>query len=173
MDWMNSTNWYALQTKPFRENLAAAEVAKLDVEVFLPQLRQEQLIFGVNRTVIKPLFNGYFFAQFCPLILLDSVRYARGVLRVVGTRDFPIPLEEDVILAIRARIEDDGFIRLRSPSFKPGDRVCIEGGPWQGTIGRIEQELNDGKRVAILLEAIHHARLLIEKQRLSAVVDSV
>jgi len=169
----SATNWFAIQAKPYRETLAAASVAKLDIEVFLPRLKQEQLVCGIARLLTRPLFRGYFFAKFSPLLLQEAVRYARGVLRIVGTSRFPIPLDEEVILAIRARIEDDGFIRLKSPLFKPGDRVCVEDGPWQGTIGRFEQELNDGKRVAILLEAIHHARLLIEKRWLSAVLDQV
>jgi len=173
MDFWAETNWFAVQTKPFQEKLAAASVAKFDAEVFLPRIKQEQLVCGIMRLLTKPLFSGYFFAKFSPLLLQEAVRYARGVLRIVGTSRFPIPLDEDVIFAIRARIEDDGFIMLKSPSFKPGDGVCIEDGPWQGTIGRFEQELNDGKRVAILLEAIHHARLLIEKRWLSALVGSV
>jgi transcription antitermination factor NusG len=172
MDFWAETNWFAVQAKPFQETLAAASVAKLNIEVFLPRIKQEQIVCGMTRLLTKPLFNGYFFARFSPLLVQEAVRYARGVLRIVGTSGFPIPLDEEVILAIRSRIEDDGFVRLKSPSFEPGDRVCIERGPWQGTFGRFEQELIDGKRVAILLEAIDHARLLIEKRWLSAVADS-
>jgi len=173
MNFWQKTNWFAVQAKPFRENLAAASVAKLDAEVFLPKVKQEQSVCGVRRSVAKPLFTGYFFARFSPLLLQEAVRYARGVLRVVGTSRFPIPLDEHVISAVRERVEDDGFVRLTPPSFQPGDLVCIEDGPWQGTIGRFEQEWNDGKRVIILLDAIHQARLLIEKRWLSAVPDSV
>jgi len=173
MNIWQQANWFAVQAKPFRENLASASVAKLDAEVFLPKVKQEQAICGIQRSVTKPLFTGYFFARFSPVLLQEAVRYAQGVLRIVGTSRFPIPLDEDVILAIRARLEDDGFVRLKSPSFRPGDPVCIEDGPWQGTIGRFEQELSDGKRVAILLEAIDHARLSVEKRWLSAVADSV
>ena len=173
MDFWQQTNWFAVQAKPFRENLAAASVAKLDAEVFLPKVKQEQAICGIQRYVTKPLFIGYFFAKFSPLLLHEAVRYARGVLRVVGTSRFPIPIDEQIISAVRERVEDDGFVKLTPPSFQPGDRVCVEHGPWQGTIGRFEQEWNDGKRVIILLDAIHHARLLIERQWLSAVADSV
>ncbi|MEO8427757.1 MAG: transcription termination/antitermination NusG family protein [Verrucomicrobiota bacterium] len=173
MDFWQQTNWFAVQAKPFRENLASASVAKLDAEVFLPKVKQEQAVCGIQRSVTKPLFPGYFFARFSPILLQEAVRYARGVLRVVGTSRFPIPLDENIISAVRQRVEDDGFVRLTAPSFQPGDQVCIEEGPWQGTIGKFEQEWNDGKRVLILLDAIQQARLLIEKRWLSAVADLV
>src|SRR5215207_8841944 len=136
MDFWQQSNWFAVQSKPFRENLGAASVAKLDIEVFFPRVRQEQAICGIQRSVTKALFTGYFFARFCPLLLQEAVRHARGVSRVVGTSRFPVPLDEQIIMAVRERVEDDGFVRLTPPSFQPGDRVCVEDGPWQGTIGR-------------------------------------
>ena len=110
MDFWQQTNWFAVQTKPYQENLAAGHVAKVDAEVFLPRVKQEQMICGFARIVTQPLFPGYFFARFCPTLSYEVVRYAYGVLRVVGTRYFPIPLDAEVILAIQDRVQDDGFI---------------------------------------------------------------
>ena len=61
----------------------------------------------------------------------------------------------------------DGYIRLKAPRFQPGDRVTIEEGPLAGWVGQVEREWDDNKRVAILLEAIQQARLLIEKRSLN------
>jgi len=169
MDFWNETNWFAIQAKPFRENLAAVGLAELDVEVFLPKIREEQSVCGVVRPVAKPLFAGYFFARFSPVTLLDTVRYAKGVLCVVGTRQFPVPIEAAVIQSIRDRVQDDGFVHLEHRPFRPGDKVSIEEGPFAGWIGKIERECDDQKRVVILLEAIHEARLLIESGRLAVV----
>src|SRR2546423_2960032 len=108
MDFWNETNWFVIQAKPYHEALAAARVAKLDAEVFYPRVKQEQSICGVLRVRSKPLFTGYFFARFCPLLLFDAVRYAQGVLRVVGSKQFPIPLETEIISGIRERVCGDG-----------------------------------------------------------------
>ena len=167
MDLCSEINWYAVQSKPHYEGLAAARVAKLDVEVFLPKIRQEQSVCGVWRLVAKPLFPGYFFARFCPPLSLDAVRYAQGVLRIVGTRHFPLPLEADIITSIRERVRDDGFIRLERKPFRQGDKVTIEQGPFVGWMGEVEREWDDGKRVMILLEAIQRPRLLVQKVWLS------
>lgn len=164
MDIWHETNWFAVQTKPFRENVAAARVTKLDIETFLPQIRREQLVCGVRRLVARPLFPGYFFAQFCPILSLDAVVYAPGVSRVVGTSQSPIPLAAEVISQIRSHTQADGFVRLTPPSFQPGQRLRVEEGPFRGLIGRFEQEADDGRRVAVLLDAIHAARVLMERR---------
>jgi hypothetical protein len=46
--------------------------------------------------------------------------------------------------------------------------VAIEQGPFAGWVGKVECEWDDGKRVAILLEAISKARMLIDKRWLAA-----
>jgi transcription antitermination factor NusG len=167
MDFWNETNWYAVQSQPHRENLAAANVLKLDAEVFLPRIRQEQLVCGVKRSLIKALFTGYFFAKFAPVLLFDAVRYAQGVLRVVGTGSFPTPLDEGIISAIRGRVHTDGFIQLKAAPLQSGEQVIIERGPFRGWMGQVERESNDGTRVMILLDAIEHARLSVEKRWLT------
>ena len=58
MDFLTETNWFAIQTKPHCERLAAAGVARLDLEVFLPRVNQEQIICGTRHRVVKPLFRG-------------------------------------------------------------------------------------------------------------------
>ena len=60
-------NWFAIQAKPHHEELAAARIARLDVEVFLPRARRWKLVCGVSRAITQPLFPGYFFARFMRL----------------------------------------------------------------------------------------------------------
>ena len=173
MDFMIETRWFAVQTKPQRENLAAASISKLDLEVLLPKIRQQQLVCGVKRNLTKALFTGYLFAKFSPVLLLDSVRYARGVLRVLGTGSLPTPVDDEIILTIQERVQADGFIQLKPTHFQPGAQVTIEQGPFQGWIGQVEREWDDGKRVMILLDAIQRARLLIENRWLALACDTV
>jgi transcriptional antiterminator RfaH len=166
MDLWRETNWYAVQSKPHQENVAAARVAKLDTEVFLPKVKQERLVCGVWRLVARPLFPGYFFSKFCPLLLLDPVRYAPGVLRVVGNGRFPLPVDDAIVSQILSRVQSDGLIRLEQ-ALRPGDKVLIEEGPFAGWMGKVEREWDDGRRVSILLEALQQARVLIEKHRIA------
>jgi transcriptional antiterminator RfaH len=164
------TYWFAIQTKPCREELAAANLARLGLETLLPKAKAKaRTARGKAESVIKPLFMGYLFARFCPEIQLEGVRFARGVLRVVSAGSIPVPLDEEIIPAIRARVAEDGYVHLEGPPLQPGDEVVIEGGPFQGAIGRFECEWDDRKRVSILLKAIDHVRLLVDRAMLARV----
>jgi len=168
MDFWNETNWFAVQAKPHREHLAAANLRKLDLEVFLPLVRQDEASGFVNRSITKPLFAGYLFARFAPAKSMDAVRYASAVLRVVGSRQYPLPVAPDIIVSIQDRVEPEGFVLMARRRLQPGEQVSIEDGPFAGWMGCVQRELDDGKRVLILLEAIQHARLLIARDCLQA-----
>ena len=168
LDFWQETSWFAVQTKAHQEPLAAARVAKLALEVFLPQLREERSVGRGIRRVIKALFPGYFFTRFCPLESIDAVRYTHGVSRVVGCGRFPTAVEAEIISSIQQQIRPDGFIRFEARGFRPGDKVTVEQGSFQGWMGEVQREQDDGKRVMILLEAIQQASLSVEKRWLSA-----
>lgn len=173
MDHWGESNWYAIQSKACQEELAAARVAELPAEVFLPRIRQEQSVCGVMRLVTKPLFAGYFFARFCPQSHYDSVRFSRGVLRIVGNRRVPIPLEDSIVRSVQDRVHADGFIRLETTRFAAGDEVTITKGPLAGWMGKVQGEWHDGKRVMLLLDAIERAQLLVEMRWLEQTSASV
>jgi transcriptional antiterminator RfaH len=159
----NNLNWFAVQAKPHQESLAAARIAKLDLEVFLPRVKRWKSVGGVPRWLTQQLFPGYFFSRFVPSVSLDAVRFSMGVLRVVGGNQFPIPVDAETVADLQARVCADGLIALEDTKLIPGDTVRIEQGPFEGFVGKVEREMDDGKRVAILLEALAHAHVLIEK----------
>jgi transcriptional antiterminator RfaH len=168
VDFWQKTSWFAVETRTHRESLAARRIAKLDLEVFLPRMKKEQWVCGVVRSVTKALFPGYFFARFRPSEYLDAVRHSSGVSRVVGSERFPIPVDDEVIGAIQDRVEEDGLVRIEPEAFTPGTQVTIRNGPFEGLIGTVLREADDRKRVAILLETLLGARMLIERRWLEA-----
>ena len=150
------------------ETIAAGSVRALGLEMFLPMVNVEDLESAVIKAATKPLFPGYFFARFCPAVSLDSVESARGVLHVVKSGSCPIPVEELVVREIQERVEADGLVHLEPCRLQAGDRVWVQDGPFAGMVGRVEMELDDRKRVAILLETLWNARVLIAKQWVQA-----
>jgi transcriptional antiterminator RfaH len=167
-DFWQKTSWFAIQTKPHQENAAAARVAKLDLEVFLPRIKGEKSVRCGVGMATRPLFPCYFFTHFCPLAAIEAVRYTHGVLRVVSSGQFPISVDDEVVREIQDRREEDGLIRIEPRGLRLGDRVSIQSGPFEGMMGRVERELDDRKRVAILLETLLNARVLIERRWLEA-----
>jgi transcriptional antiterminator RfaH len=163
-DIWRDVNWFAIHAKPGRENFAALNVCTLGIGILLPRVKVERLVRGITQNESKPLFPGYFFARFCPEISCESVKSSRGVLRVVSSGRFPIPIRDAIVEEIRDRIEEDGLIRLQPRSLRPGTRVLIQDGPFEGLMGRVERELDDRRRVSVLLETLMYARVLIERR---------
>jgi transcriptional antiterminator RfaH len=151
-----------------RENFAATTVSSLGIEILLPRVKVERLVRSVLRTVTKPLFPGYFFARFCPEDFLESVQCSRGVLQVVSSGRFPVPVQDEIVREIQDRIQEDGLIRIPPQSLAPGTRVSIQSGPFEGMMGKVERESDDRKRVMILLETLLNARVLVERRWLEA-----
>jgi transcriptional antiterminator RfaH len=174
MYYWHQTKWYAIHTHPCREAVAAMNIERLGLEVFLPQIKQQKSVWGVAQTLIKPLFSCYLFAQFCPARYLRLIQYARGVRRVVGNGDRPLPVDDEIIEAVRSRIGEDGYVQIQPKALHRGDRVMVYEGPLQGLKGVLEQDIGDRERVVILLEAIEYqARLLIEKRYLKTQAEAL
>lgn len=174
MELWHQTNWYAIQSKPCREQAAAAQIRGLSLEVFLPLYKQQRPVWGVRKVVVRPLFPGYLFARFSPVPYLHMIHYARGVSRVIGCGETPSPIDEAIIEAIQGRVEEDGLVKLgrRMDRIRGGDRVFVKEGLLQGLEGIFEREATDRDRVLILLGSIQYqARVIIEKRHLEAVAN--
>ncbi len=105
------------------------------------------------QTVVGPLFPGYLFVN-CDLeTCCRSVRYARGVRRIVAFGLTPEPVAVEIIEAIRARLVN-GELAVPAASFSPGQSVRIQDGPLQGLEAIFERELSDQQRVVLLLRTL-------------------
>jgi hypothetical protein len=51
---------------------------------------------------------------------------------VIGSRDSPIPVGDEIIQAMRSRISEDGFMQINQRPFRLGDRLKVEEGSLQG-----------------------------------------
>ena len=106
-DW--SMGWYCVRAKPRMETVAAATLQTLkSVEVFLPRTVRPKKI---KCSPIKPLFPGYFFARFDPIVHLRNVHFARGVSYVVRRKEIPVPVSPQVMLELRL-ISPDGILEI-------------------------------------------------------------
>jgi len=157
--------WYAVQTKSRQEERAAANLLTLGVETLLPKTKEIRAYSscGKGGISITAFFPSYLFVK-CDLSTAgQKIRYTRGVIRIVGTPDHPIPLEDSVITLIRNRMGPDGIVRAE-PSLRIGDRVRITAGPLRNLVGILESPRNPIERVAVLLAIVNsHAHVVIER----------
>jgi transcription antitermination factor NusG len=153
-------NWFVLNTKPKKEFHVEKIFREVGFKIYMPKYLKE------NR--ITSFFPGYEFIYFDYPSQYRLVRYTRGVKRVVGNREGPIPLSESVIHEIQSR-EVDGLIELQKYGEEPaeGDEIEVVEGPLKGLKGIFQKQIDGKERVMILLNYVsYQGQLLIEKQKL-------
>jgi transcriptional antiterminator RfaH len=144
----NECRWYAIHTKPCQEERVVENLTAWSIETIAPWLEKRRA-FGSR----QPLFPSYVFAQFDAAQMFHKVSFTRGVSYVVSFGGVPAAIPEDIMKAIRARMNEQGIVRP-VPAVRPGDTVVIESGPLQKFIGVFEKEVAGSERIRILLTTV-------------------
>ncbi|MGE5247703.1 MAG: transcription termination/antitermination protein NusG [Verrucomicrobiota bacterium] len=158
--------WYLVKTKTLNENRVFTRLDGAGYEVLFPRFRKKSRRHrGVFET--RPLFPGYLFVRF-PYEQLRTIKYTHGVARVVSFGPEPQEVGEEIVRAIRERMDEEGLVKLepKKVDLAPGQRVKIGDGPFAGFDAVFLEELPDRERVVLLLDAVSSYRLTIEKQAL-------
>lgn len=152
-------NWYVIQTKPMREDEVTRRIAFAsipDVEVLNPKIRS----FSKG---LRPLFPNYIFLRWDLLKAHNyhTIKYTRGVNRVLGRPEYPVPVSDEVIEIIRERISPDKI--LEQETYEVGTYVKIRHGLLKELVGVLEKPVSAEGRVSVLLR--------IHEREMRAVLD--
>ncbi len=150
-------NWYAIHTKPRQEERATNNLTAWGVETLTLWLKEKRLNFFTHQPtqVAKPLFPCYIFARFDAHTMLHKVWYTRGVRGVLSCGGRPVPVSDEIIEIIRARVGEGGFVKIGEEP-KVGDRIRINDGPLHDFEGIFESEVKASKRVMVLLSTVKY-----------------
>jgi transcription antitermination factor NusG len=162
---LDRPQWFAISTNPKQEERTCHNLRVLNIESFNPRIQESRCnqFTGAVTLIPTSLFPRYIFARFVAGHSLRTVRYTRGVLKVVCFNSQPAPIDDGVIEFLKSRVGDNGFLNV-SEALNPGDKVRIKDGPWKEFSGVIERDIPANARVQILLTAInYHARLVTER----------
>jgi transcription antitermination factor NusG len=102
---------------------------------------------------IKPLFPNYIFARLDLKLQYYKVKWTRGVSKILGTGDGPVPISGKVVQTIKERAGKDNLVKLEE-KLKEGDVVQITSGPFKEFNGIFQKKISDNGRVRILLNLI-------------------
>lgn len=147
--------WYCIFTKPGHEDEVVQRLSPFgDIELLNPKLRRSKVRRGRFAQVVENLFPSYIFSRFDLKRYFHMIRYTRGVRRFVGdTEGHPYVVTESIIESIRERMKE-GFVVMKTPGLKAGDRVRVTDGPFAGFDGVFLSEVKPRERILILLNAI-------------------
>jgi transcriptional antiterminator RfaH len=101
-----------------------------------------------------------------------TIKYTRGVKEIVHFGDRIIPVQEEVIHYIRARLKN-GVADLEPPKISRGEKVTITDGPFKGLTGIFERELKPKERVSILLEGLtYYAKIVLPREFVASCAEN-
>jgi transcriptional antiterminator RfaH len=148
-----STHWYVIHTKPGNEHRVEANLFNQEIEVFLPLLETFQYSHEKMVQKIKPLFPNYLFVKLDIDVHYYKVKWTRGVNKILGIGNEPIPISEKVIQTIKARMGENHLVKL-DEGLEEGNIVQFTSGPFKDLMGVFDKKMSDGRRVRILLSLI-------------------
>jgi transcription elongation factor/antiterminator RfaH len=143
--------WFVLYTKPEKEEYAELNLRHRGVDTFLPKLC---LPISVKRKrQVVPLFPNYLFVRFA-MASSWSVMWCPGVKRLVAFNGSPAVVDESIMDFLMAQADPSGLISAHC-NLAVGQHVSIEGGPFDGLVGIIQEPPNGKGRVKILLQILN------------------
>lgn len=165
--WADSRQWYVLHTHLRQEERANENLKSWGVETLHARLRTRRYneFTGAPTYITQPLFPRYIFARFNAREELPKIRFTRGIQNVVCFGESPAHVDQDIIEIIRARIDENGFVKPND-ELKPGDKVMINTGSLRNLEGIFERETKGSDRITILLTAIEYqGRLVVSRDQ--------
>lgn len=138
-------SWYAVRTLSRHEKLVRDQLARRNIEHFLPTTKRLSQWTDRKKEVEAPLFAGYCFARLRWEDRLPVLQ-SQGVTSFVGTaaRAEPIP-DEEIESLQKVLMNASSF--MCHPFLKEGMLVEVVHGPLRGVKGRLVREARSARLV--------------------------
>jgi len=154
--------WYALRSKPHKEELLFGQLNAYQIETFYPVLRVKPV--NPRSRKERPYFPGYMFVQVdLEQTGFSALHWMPGANGLVAFGGEPNAIPEALIEAIRQRVEEinrAGGEQLAG--LKQGDAVQIESGPFAGYEAIFDASLAGSERVRVLLQLMQGRAMRVE-----------
>lgn len=150
--------WYALRSKPRKEDIVWRLVRTRDIEVFYPRLRVQPV--NPRSRKVRPYFPGYMFVHVdIDEVGLSTFRWMPHAVGLVSVGEEAAAVPDHLIHAIKKRVEqiDEAGGELFD-GLKTGDPILISDGPFAGYEAIFDTRLPGNERVRVLLQFINDQR---------------
>ncbi len=155
-------NWYALRSKPRKEELVCRQVLSQGVDVFFPRLRIQPVNPRARKW--KPYFPSYLFIHADLEQLGQSIfQWMPHSLGLVTFGGEPAIVPDHLIYAIRQRANEIAAAGGEVfDGLKQGDIVRITMGPFEGFEAIFDERIPGGERVRVLLQFLDSRKVRAE-----------
>ena len=157
-----TTQWYAIRSKPNKENFLARQLESSGINVFFPYIR----VVPVNprSRKIRPYFPNYLFVHVdLEMVQASTLHWMPGASGIVSFDGEPASVPDFLIVAVRKQVD-----LLNASSHNPvadlqtGDAVTIQDGPFAGYDAIFDTRLSGQDRVRVLLNLLQKRQMPLE-----------
>ena len=146
--------WFVVYAKARQEDVALQNLERQQFHCYLPRIQLSKRRNGQIVPSIEPFFPRYLFVR---LALQDQdwapIRSTRGVCGLVRFEGVPKRIPEQFINLLKENEDSQYLQRVIDKSWKSGDQVKIEQGPFAG-YQCIFQQKRGADRVSVLLDIV-------------------
>ena len=159
-----TTLWYALRSKPNKEDFLAKQLEAYDVDVFFPRVHVKPVNPRSRKT--RPYFPNYLFVHVdLDVVKLSTLRWVPGASGLVSFDGEPAPVPDLLITALKRQVDlVNAASRELTSNLKHGDTVVIQDGPFAGHEAIFDLRLSGQDRVRVLLNFLQTRQVPVELQ---------
>jgi transcriptional antiterminator RfaH len=155
-------SWYALRSKPRKEEVLWQQLLARDIEVFFPRIRVHPV--NPRSRKLRPYFPGYMFVQVdIEQVGLSKFNWMPFAIGLVSFDGEPATVPESLIYEVRNRVEE---IAEAGGEFydglQTGDPVRISTGPFAGYEAIFDMRLPGTERVRVLIQMLTDRNIPVE-----------
>ncbi len=157
-----SIAWYAIRSKPNKEEFFWNQLMAHRIETFYPCLKG--LTVNPRARRLKPYFPGYLFVH-VDLDLVNSsfLHWMPGSAGLVSFDFIPASVPDSLISVIHNKVESINSLHcLPAHGMQPGDQVHILAGPFAGQDAIFDQCRTGSDRVRILIQFLRQRQIPVE-----------
>jgi transcription antitermination factor NusG len=153
-----ASQWYALRSKPRKEEAAYRQLVSQGFEAFFPLLRVHPV--NPRSRKLRPYFPGYLFVfTDVEQVGLSVFQWMPQTLGLISFGGEPAIVPENLVQAIERRVKDINAAGGEVfDGLKPGEAVRINVGPFQGYEAIFDARLPGSERVRVLLKFLDNQR---------------
>ena len=147
--------WHVIYTNPQKETLVNCQLEDRGLETYFPFLQYDR---GYGRGIrLEPFFPHYlFFKADLQSKRAHNLQWLPGIRSIVQVDGRPAIVPDNVIDGLRQRLKPYAKAVLRKSEclFKPGQKVLVSGGPFDGFEAIFQKGMSGEDRVQVLLKLL-------------------
>jgi transcription antitermination factor NusG len=154
-----SLEWYALRSKPNKEEALWRELCARSFEVFYPQITVHPS--NPRARKIKPYFPGYLFVNLdLSMVGFSALAWMPHSYGLIFFESVPAAVPEVLINALRRRVDQVNAAGGELfEGLKTGEIVAIQAGPFSGYDAIFDARLPGSERVRVLLKLLNKQQI--------------